>query len=342
VLHTLPVGFVSMLTTGLLGLGDKLEVAKLLAGLPRLDATGYASTSVRSWIDASLAGARARSLLEALVRVTTYADAPALQSAGHAIDLMQLVLRTNVRYVDSGWQVIVDALRAATVAAGARIVTGARAVGIDRQGATVRAVKLEDGASLPAETVVVATTPASAARLSGSATLAAWAARARPAKAACLDVALSSLPVARATFALGIDRPLYLSVHSTTAGGLAPEGGALVHLAKYLDPDVQHDADADRAELEVLMDRVQPGWREHVVSARFLPALTVTHAIPLAAEHGTRDRPRPELADAPSVLVAGDWVGDGHLAEASLLSAKIAAESIRTSARPTSEGAAAA
>ena len=41
----------------------------------------------------------------------------------------------------------------------------------------------------------------------------------------CLDVALSSLPDKDALFALGVDRPLYFSVHSAYAK-LAPNGGA--------------------------------------------------------------------------------------------------------------------
>ena len=49
----------------------------------------------------------------------------------------------------------------------------------------------------------------------------------------CLDVALSSLPDKDVLFALGVDRPLYFSVHSAHAK-LAPEGGALIHVSKYL------------------------------------------------------------------------------------------------------------
>ena len=46
-----------------------------------------------------------------------------------------------------------------------------------------------------------------------------------PVRAACLDLALSRLPRPDRNFALGLDRPLYLSVHSATAA-LAPPGAA--------------------------------------------------------------------------------------------------------------------
>ena len=51
------------------------------------------------------------------------------------------------------------------------------------------------------------------------------------------------------TFSLGIDRPLYLSVHSATAR-LAPEGGALIQVAKYLPPNHSESLAEDRRELE--------------------------------------------------------------------------------------------
>jgi phytoene dehydrogenase-like protein len=146
-------------------------------------------------------------------------------------------------------------------------------------------------------------------------------------RAACLDLALASLPDPRATFALGMDRPLYLSVHSAAAR-LAPEGGALVHAARYLDPSEPEDAERDRGEIERVLDLVQPGWREQVVHKRFLPHLVVTHGLVTAARGATAGRPGPEVPGTRGLYVAGDWVGpEGQLADASLASARRAAES---------------
>jgi hypothetical protein len=61
---------------------------------------------------------------------------------------------------------------------------------------------------------------------------------AKPVCMACLDVALSHLPDKDALFALGVDRPLYFSVHSVYAE-LAPEGGALIHVAKFLGTSIE-------------------------------------------------------------------------------------------------------
>jgi hypothetical protein len=137
----------------------------------------------------------------------------------------------------------------------------------------------------------------------GSETLRRWAGELRPVRAACLDLGLRRLPDPRRIFVVGIDKPFYFSVHSASAR-LAPEGRAVVHVAKYLGSDAA-DAKAVEAELEEFCDVVQPGWRNEVIERRFLPSMMVTGAL---VETG-RTRPGPEVDGAASLLVAGDWVG---------------------------------
>jgi phytoene dehydrogenase-like protein len=144
-------------------------------------------------------------------------------------------------------------------------------------------------------------------------------------RAACLDVGLSRLPVAGATFALGIDEPVYASVHSAVAR-LHPGAGAVIHVAKYLPVGGDGDA-ADAQLLEGVLDLLQPGWRDVVVARRFLPELTVSHALVTAAQGGLAARPGPAVPGVAGLYVAGDWVGpEGLLADASVASAARAAE----------------
>ena len=151
--------------------------------------------------------------------------------------------------------------------------------------------------------------------------LAAWSQEATPVQAACLDVALNRLPNPKNTFAIGLDCPLYLSVHSATAA-LAPDGAALIHVAKYL-PTEQTEPQANREELETLLDRVQPGWQKQVVVTRFLPQMTVSHAIITAKQGGRAGRPNPSVPGIRGLYTIGDWIGPtGMLADASLASAK--------------------
>jgi phytoene dehydrogenase-like protein len=192
-------------------------------------------------------------------------------------------------------------------------------------------VRLADGRLIDASTVVIAASPQVAARLierGETTSLARIAKEALPVRAACLDVALKSLPKPKAIFALAIDRPLYLSVHSATAQ-LAPEGNALIHVAKYLAPDEAGSTEEIKRELEGLLDLVQPGWASEVIYNRFLPDLIVANAIAMAESGGTTGRPSPRVKDVPGLFIAGDWVGkEGLLADASLRSAKEAARLI--------------
>jgi phytoene dehydrogenase-like protein len=220
----------------------------------------------------------------------------------------------------------VDGLRTAAQAAGVNIETGKRAVSLEYD-STVRRVRLADGSTLNASAVILTGSPADAAALvPNSEFLRQWADTAIPVKAACLDIGLARLPRPRALFALGIDRPLYFSVHSAVAK-LGPDGGAVIHAAKYLTATVPTNPKADEQELEGVLDIMQPGWREIVVERRFLPNMVVSHLLVTAAAGGTTGRPGPAVPGIHNLYVAGDWVGpEGLLADASLASAKRAAE----------------
>ena len=330
--YTLPAGFVSLLTTNLFGLSEKLEVAGLLASLAKIDAEAVMGQSLRSWLDRRIQHASVREFMLATFRVSTYTNAPDLMSAGAALEQLQKAFAKSVLYLDGGWQTIVDGLERAARQARVTIETGVKveSVARDLTGA-VRGVQLGDGRTLNASAVIIAASPSVAVQLierGRELSLARWADEAVAVKAACLDVALHRLPNPKATFALGMDRPLYLSVHSATAR-LAPAGGALIQVAKYLPPDHRDSPETVERELEGLLDLMQPGWREALAYRRFLPDMVTINALPTAAGGGTRGRPSPHVADAPGLFVVGDWVGpEGMLVDSSLASAKQAAELI--------------
>ncbi|HYE74488.1 MAG TPA: hypothetical protein VEF04_14210, partial [Blastocatellia bacterium] len=185
--------------------------------------------------------------------------------------------------------------------------------------------------SINASATIIATGPSEATKLVNhgeSASLNEWAQMAVPVRAACLDLALKHLPEPNSIFALGIDAPLYFSVHSATAQ-LAPEGAAVIHAAKYLSSESSIDARQIEAELEKMIELLQPGWRELVIERRFLPKMTVSHGLVTAMQGGLTGRPGPEVPGVKNLFVAGDWVGpEGMLADASIASAKLAAEMV--------------
>ena len=139
-------------------------------------------------------------------------------------------------------------------------------------------------------------------------------------------LALSSLPDKDALFALGVDRPLYFSVHSAYAK-LAPEGDALIHVAKYLGTLIEPKPKEDQQELEEILDLLQPGCREVLVKKRPLPNMVVSNALVTAAAGGLAGRPDAKIAD--NLYIVGDWVGkEGLLSNASFASAKRAVQII--------------
>jgi phytoene dehydrogenase-like protein len=337
--YKFPGGPLSVMTTSLFGAKGKLEAAKLLLRIRRIDAKKYAAMTVSEWIDANASDERVHEALHAMFRLATYSDRPDLQSAAAALRHLRLAIR-GVIYVDEGWQKIVDALHSSAVAAGVTFVTSSRVVGVDIANNAVKGIELgglevetskdtltavalpdltaeERGTKLPADNVILAVDPATAKEIVPALEIP----KLTPVIASSLDVALSKLPVPNRNFALGIDRPLYYSVHSAYAQ-LTPRGGALIHVAKYGGDS------AAEPELEKLLDDMQPGWRDVVVHRRFLPSMTVSNAIAEPDRAGAARRPSPQTS-IRGLYLAGDWVGDeGILSDAALSSARAAAKAI--------------
>jgi len=305
-LHVLPGGFVSLLATDLLSLSGKLELGRVLGSLGKIDASALRGQSLRQWLDASFRDAVVRDLVEALMRLTAYANDPSRSCAAASVAQLQAGLGSGVLYLDGGWATLAAGLRKAAETAGATVRSACRVQAV-RSAADHVEVVTTDGAALRARVAVLAVPPPVAAALAegeGAATVGAWAAEAIPVKAACLDLGLRRLPDPRRLFVVGIDAPLYFSVHSASAR-LAPDGAAVIHVAKYLGPEAA-DAKAVEAELEAFCDVVQPGWRREVAERRYLPSMLVTGALVAAG----RTRPGPDVPGAPRLLIAGDWVGE--------------------------------
>lgn len=320
-----PTGLASLLKSRLLTLREKWRFFRLLTRFPRIDTRELDRTPLRDWIERTAGQGRLAKVLRAMTRVSTYTDDPVRASAGAAIDQIRLGLAGNVWYLDGGWQTIVNGLRARAVERGADVCTGLRAKAVDCDEDGV-AVRLDGGTVLRARTAILATGPDEAAgllQLPNGAPLSQWAMNRVPVRASCLDVALRKLPRPDNGFALGLDRPLYYSLHSASAR-FAPDGVAVIHVMKYLGAD--HPTPAVEEELERFLEQLQPGWQKHVVARRFLPGMIAAHALARADEGGLAGRPPTAVAERPNAFLAGDWVGGrGMLADASAASAEEAA-----------------
>lgn len=339
--YPVPVSLRQFLTTKLLkGLRSKIEAIRFFASLNKINPEYIQDISLEDWINKNIQNSDVKDLVKMLSRITTYTNDVETQSAGATITQLQIAFAGGVIYLDGGWQTLVNGLTAAAQDAGVRILTGKRVTGIENfeNGISLPwLIHLSDGSTISSQTLILAVGPKDAYDLlnhdnavssSSSSFLSQIVKEATPVRAATLDIALTTLPNPNVLGAYGVDNPLYLSTHSAFAR-LAPDGGALIHVVKYLGSSIQPDPKTDRQELEKLMDLVQPGWRKVVVKERFLPNMIVYNALVGASQGGIYGRPDVKVPGTENLYIVGDWVGpEGLLADASLASAKRAAEKI--------------
>jgi protoporphyrinogen oxidase len=278
-----------LLTTRLFNAGEKWQAARVLTQLSSGQITE--GDSIKQWIEQRASSTRLREFVAMLMRVSTYSADLSILSARAAVTQFRSATTGGVLYLDGGWQTLIAGLE-----------QRARQLGVEiRPGEPVETLR-----RIAADGIVLAVPPAAVQHITGRPlpTM-------HPVRVACLDLGLRTMPPGGARVALGVDQPLYLSVHSAVAR-LAPEGSALVHVCKYLGG--RADAAPDRRELEAFVDLAIPDWREHAEVIRFLPEITVTPAV--FSPHG---RPAIDALGIPKVVLAGDWVGEeGMLADAAV------------------------
>lgn len=299
--HLAPGGPFSLAATRLLGVRDKVDLARLLGRLDRIDASTLGSTTIGEWIASRTDREAVAAVLHAVVRLATYANTPEVFSADVAVRQVQLALSSGVIYLDGGWETLVSWLADAVTAAGGEIETS-------------------DGpTAVPdAPAVIVATgSPSSAASLLGESF-----SHGPVTEASVLDLALTE-PSLRRTV-IGVDEPIYLSDHGSPAS-MTPRGAGSLSIAQYLAPDGAPGDEPDRQAMRDFAHHAGIGV-DDVVEERYLHRMTTVSAIASADLGGLAGRPGVAVADRPGTYVVGDWVGaHGHLADAVLHSAREAA-----------------
>jgi phytoene dehydrogenase-like protein len=322
---TLPVGMCSLLTTGLLDARAKRGLARLMMSLEAVRTSDLERVSMEKWLRIQVLDADVVQLVRAFVRSATYCDDFDRLSASAAIDQLRLSVRDDVLYVHHGWSAMTESLVDAASRAGTLFVRGQRVTEVRIANEHADGVTLSDGSRVPAAAVILATDPQTAAHLMRG--VFEPAPMPSPVRVAALDVALRTLPDARTVFAIGIDEPWCYSADSAIAR-VAPDEGAVVHLAKYLVAGASGSA-ADARQLERALDLLQPGWRDRVLHRRFLPTVTVSHALVSADTGGFAGRRAGFVPAVHNLFLAGDWIGPvGQLADASIASGVAAARRV--------------
>lgn len=329
-LYPFPVSLSSLLNSRLFSFGDKLELARLLSTMPRLNARSLAGTSIQQWLESTVKRPQVRQFIASLARVLVYSSALELVSAEVFIAKFQLSLKHPAHYIEGGWQTLIEGLRQVAEQAGVHIVTGSRVTSIEHQNGQVQGIQLSDGRMLTAFHVVLATTPQDALKLldgGAYAPLHKIVDPLIPARVACLDVALRHLPDPRHPVVQDLEYPRFMSAQSRYTR-VTPQGGALISTFKQLDPRQPGDPKQDERELEDLLDIAQPGWRDVLVKRVFLPRIEAIGMLPTASDGGYASRPGLKVPGIANLYLAGDWIGEGFLSDPSMASARQAAQLI--------------
>lgn len=309
---------------------ENAEWSKLMGGLSEIDIDTIRSMSVRDWADRHVRHERVRFFFYAMCRQWSYCDNMSELSAGYVIEQGQLAGR-GVRYVDGGWQTVVDDLRNAAIQAGAAILTGRSAEQIMLRDGVVHGLRLFDGTEIIVGAVIAANGPNGVCRLVQGAermSIGRWKNESRPLYTACLDIALGHLPYPERVFALGLDQPLYYSKHSG-AVHLSDNGAHVLHVMRYNGSESTREGAADEAELTRFLDLLEPGWEREVVALRYTPNVLVAHDSRMVRNRGAGPAPGPIVPEVRGLYIAGDWVGgEGRLADAGMASAKQAAANV--------------
>ncbi|MBJ7931878.1 MULTISPECIES: phytoene desaturase family protein [Bacillus cereus group] len=309
---------------------ENMEWSKLMSGLGQVDTESIRSINLMDWAKNHIFYDRVRLFFLAMCRQWSYCDNPSVLSAGFVIKQGQLAGQ-GVKYIDGGWQTVVDDLHGLAVKAGVTFATGCKVNQILHSSGTVRALSLSDGNTVLTSSVVITAGPNEACRLVEGAdhmSLGRWKNESRPLYAACLDVALNRLPNSERAFALGLDQPFYFSIQSLSSK-LSKNGAYVLHVMKYNDNRSQTDPKEDKKQLTNLLDLLQPGWDKEVDSIRFLPKIMVAHDSRTIYHDGAGSAPGVFVPEVNGLYVAGDWVGlEGRLADAAMISAKLAAQGV--------------
>ena len=340
-------GFSSILTTKLIrGLRNKIEAILFFMSLRKMDFSKYQNITLDQWLVDNIHSKDLVELIKTLCRVATYSRDSAVQSAGTALEQLQLAASAGVLYLDKGWQTIIDNLMKVAQKAKIDVVTSKRVIEIQQitgketnrhtESHTHNSrweVLLSDGNSIISSKVIIAASPNVAwdllKNINPQYVSKIFNKDIMPVRTACLDVALSKLPHPDKPVAFAIDEPLYLSVHSLSADLVLEKGrGEIIHVMKYLNSEISNP-ERDRLEMEHFLDIVQPGWRELVIRQRYLPNMIVYNLLVTAAQGGLKGRPSTKVNDIHGLYLAGDWIGQkGLFTDADFASAKQAAMEI--------------
>jgi hypothetical protein len=339
-MYKLPMNLRQILRTKLLnGFNSKIEILRFFFNLNKIELDDLHSISFQKWLDMNFKNCDSKDFVKMLGRIATYTFNAENVSAMLALNQIKIAVSGSVVYLDEGWQTLVDQLVDSGKKNGVKFVNGKSVTSIQHTYAShepnsqpMWKISLSDNTAITYHDVIIATNPFHVYSLLKDNTLVDRKFLTklekinRPAKVATLDLALTNLPNPDVYGAYGMDKPLYLSLHSAFAKLSTDGKGVLFHAMKYLDSSVKPNPLQDRKELEGFLDMVQPGWRNLVTRQRFLPSMVASNTVINNNDIMMKNRPDIKVPGVNNLYIIGDWVGSyGMLADTSFASAKAVA-----------------
>jgi protoporphyrinogen oxidase len=322
--HVVPTDFSSIMSTTLLSWKAKFMFGKLMLKIMKLDIDSIAEVSLKQWVDFEVSDPMVRQIFYSICRLTSYTHVPILQLAKPVLKQVKRSLHAGVLYVDGGWGTIVQKLKKQAEAWGAEIATNKNVTIIEHH-EQYQIIRCSDGTVIHVPNCIIATPPKEAMNLMNGAehtSLRLWNEQAIPVTACCLDIGIKRLPNPKHQFAIGLDQALFFT-NQSRAAKLSEDGTLVVSLTKYHNPTEEINVNADKLQLETVMDLLHPEWRREVVVQQFLPKLTVSYDFPHVRR---KENPGPSIPEMKGIFIAGDWAGHEEvLADAAVASGKRAA-----------------
>ncbi len=306
---------------------EKMEFIRFYRHIRKMDLDEINHISLEEYLNRKIASNRVKNLILAFIRVSTFTSNSEIISAGVAIGQLR---SAKVLYINEGWQSIVNDL-----------IKKANQLGVTIQNSTVVSkitgsypninLILKNDTRINTSCLLSTINPIDLVKLFDEPISDSFLQKCNqmiPVKAACLDLVMNGLPNPKLNFALGVDQPWYFSNHSSVAKLSNKEGEIVVHLMKYLNSVNETDSAKDEEELEGLLDVLQPGWRDYVISRRYLPKLIVSNDIKKPFHKLDNHLINSDIG-LEGIYIAGDWVGETELLlNASLTSVKNATKLI--------------
>lgn len=327
--YTAPFNPLGLLSTSLLNWKEKLEWMSILSKLPKVEPQALAAQTFEQWVEQNVQSPNVQSLLYVLSRLSTYSHCPEKVSAKVMVTHLKIAMG-GVLYLHGGWQTIIDQLHNKAVITGVQVKTHTSVKQMKPTEHDGIKITLSNNEEIFSKYVISTIGPLELTNLLDT-TVNVEAnqifSQLTPIKGASLDISLSRLPQPKKLFALGINEPLYYSVHSTVAHLSENGHNTILHVFKYYHPDDEPiHANTVRNELEQFLETLQPGWKEYVVESRFLPNIIVNQRLPLVGHEQHFQRSETHI---PGLYLAGDWTSPDYiLSDGASFSGKQAAEEI--------------